>query len=250
VLDVLLPRRCLLCGTSGAHLCAGCRGALPALTEPICARCGAPTAWPVARCRECAGRRLAFARARAAVAYDDDVRRLVRGWKEQGLRGLARDAAAVMAERLPRPATGVVTFVPPDRRRRLERGYHPAEQLARRLAELWSLPCEPLLCRTGRSTRQRGLALAARRRNVRGAFAATRALGGRVLLVDDVYTTGATAHAAASALRAENRTKHVEVLTFARTIRAPPRRVNGRPRRTDELEEARCSFTSRAGTWR
>ena len=166
MLDVLLPQRCLVCGAAGPQLCAGCRAALPVLGPPLCDRCGAPTAWPVARCRECAGRRLAFATARAAVAYDDPVRRLVAGWKERGLRRLADEAAAVMAERLDRPSDAIVTFVPPDRDRRLTRGYHPAERLALSLAAQWDLPCEPLLARTRPSQRQRGLSLPERRRNV------------------------------------------------------------------------------------
>jgi predicted amidophosphoribosyltransferase len=183
----------------------------------MCARCGAPTAWPVARCNECAGRRLAFVTARAAVAYDANVRRIVRGWKERGLRGLGTEAARIVAERLPRAEVDVVTFVPADGERRLRRGYHPAEQLARALVELWQLPCEPLLTRVGRTSRQRGLSLVERRRNVAHAFAA-RPFTGTALLVDDVYTTGATAHAAASALRVGG-VRRVEVVTFARAIR-------------------------------
>ncbi|MDX6473065.1 MAG: hypothetical protein QOK22_1881 [Gaiellaceae bacterium] len=174
--------------------------------------------WPVARCRECAGRRLAFATARAAVAYDEPVRRLVAGWKERGLRRLADAAAAVMAERLERPSDAVVTFVPPDGNRRLTRGYHPAERLAAGLAASWDLPCEALLVRTRPSQRQRGLPLPDRRRNVAGAFRAVRPLSRAVLLVDDVYTTGATAHAASAAL-VDGGAAAVHVVTFARTLR-------------------------------
>ena len=107
-----------------------------------------------------------------------------------------------------------MTFVPADRERRRARGYHPAERLAHAAARLWGLPCESLLVR-GRGPRQTGLAREARRRNVAHAFAATRAERRRVLLVDDVYTTGATAHAAAAALGS-----HVEVATFARAVRS------------------------------
>jgi predicted amidophosphoribosyltransferase len=220
VLDLLLPRRCLVCERAGTLLCTACCSRLAPLTPPLCARCGAPTAWPVARCRECAGRRLAFAVARAAVAYDADVRKVVRGWKERGLRGLGAEAALVIAERLPRADVDLVTFVPPDAERRLRRGYHPAEQLARALADAWQLPCEPLLARVGRTSRQRGLSLPERRRNVAHAFVA-RPFGGSILLVDDVYTTGATAHAAASALRTRVKGTRVEVVTFARAIRSP-----------------------------
>jgi predicted amidophosphoribosyltransferase len=214
MLDLLLPRRCVVCGTARTLLCEACRLALPPLTAPLCGCCGAPTAWPVARCRECTGRRLAFARARAAVEYDATVRALCRSWKERGLRSLADGAARVVAERLPRPDADVLTFVPPDGARRRTRGYHPAEQLARALAAAWGLPCEPLLERRGGS-RQRGLSRDARRRNVAQAFVARCARALDVVLVDDVYTTGATAHAAASALGGR-----VEVVTFARAVRS------------------------------
>jgi len=220
VLDLLLPQRCLVCGATGAQLCAGCRRRLPALEPPLCERCGAPTAWPVRRCRECAGRRLAFASARSAVAYDESVRRLVAGWKERGLRRLGDEAAALVAERLVKPDVTVVTFVPADADRRLARGHHPAARLATALAAHWQLPCEPLLERSRRSRRQRGLTLAQRRRNVAGAFAATTGAPAAVLLVDDVYTSGATVDAAASALRAAG-ARRVDVATFARALRDP-----------------------------
>jgi predicted amidophosphoribosyltransferase len=218
LLDLLLPMRCAVCGVGGNQLCAACRERLPRLEPPFCDRCGAPTAWPVARCRECSGRRLAFASARAAVAYDDDVRRLVRGWKERGLRRLAVEAAEVLVGVLPPPSSGVLTFVPPDRARSLQRGHHPAERLARELGELWSLPVLPLVARTRPAPHQRGLALADRRRNVAGAFAAASGAPRAVTLVDDVYTSGATAAATASALRKAG-ARRVEVVTFARVVR-------------------------------
>ncbi len=146
------------------------------------------------------------------------MRRLVAGWKERGLRRLSDEAAAVMAERLDRPGDALVTFVPPDGDRSLTRGYHPAERLAASLAEAWYLPCEPLLGRARASRRQRGLSLSERRRNVAGVFEPRRAVSGAVLLVDDVYTTGATASAAASALRRAGAAR-VEVVTFARALR-------------------------------
>jgi ComF family protein len=221
VLGVLLPQRCLVCGVGGAQLCLRCRSGLPRLEPPLCERCGAPTAWPVRRCRECAGRRLAFASARAAVAYEEDVRRLVAAWKEHGLRRLADDAAALVVERVQRPTHAtLLAFVPAERGRRLERGHHPAERLARALARAWELPCEPVLARVRHPPRQRGLSLAERRRNVAGAFAAARRVRGDVVLVDDVYTSGATVAAAASALRAAGASS-VAVVTFARTIRTP-----------------------------
>jgi hypothetical protein len=93
LLDLLLPRRCVSCARLGEDLCSDCRTALPLLLGTHCERCGAPTAWPVRRCRECSGRRLAFASARAAVAYESSVPAVVAAWKERGLRRLAELAA-------------------------------------------------------------------------------------------------------------------------------------------------------------
>jgi predicted amidophosphoribosyltransferase len=219
VLDLLLPQRCLVCALYGEQVCVACTAALRRIAPPTCARCGAPTAWPVGRCAECAGRRLAFARARAAVQYDAPVRRIVTAWKERGLRRLAAWAAAVVADSLPPPDPGsCLTFVPADRDRWLKRGHHPAEMLARELSVAWELPLEELLVRVRGSPRQRELGRSQRRRNVDAAFAPHGRSPARVVLVDDVYTTGATAGAAASALR-RGGAPAVEVVTFARTIR-------------------------------
>ena len=217
MLDLLLPQRCLGCSSPGDQVCDRCRSKLQRIVPPLCARCGAPTAWPVERCSECTGRRIAFARARAAVAYDEPVRRIVAAWKERGLRRLAAWAASVVTEALAPVAVDCLTFVPPDRDRVLQRGHHPAEALARELARSWHLETAPLVQRTRRVRPQRGLPRAERRRNVAGAFEA-RPPPTSVLLVDDVYTTGATANAAASALRRAG-ARRVEVVTFARAIR-------------------------------
>jgi predicted amidophosphoribosyltransferase len=218
VLDWLLPRRCVVCRWPGEELCSPCRFALPRIAGPLCARCGAPTAWPVERCRECSGRRLAFSSARAAVVYDAAARALVGAWKERGLRRVAPLAAELVAESLPPPAAAVVTFVPSDGDRTLKRGHHPPQRLAIELAGHWRLELRALLRRTGSSRRQRGLPLAERRRNVRGAFHPAVPVPPRVVLVDDVYTTGATASAAAAALR-RGGARRVEVVTLARAVR-------------------------------
>ena len=170
------------------------------------------------RCLECSGRRVSFATARAAVEYDAPVRRVVAAWKERGLRRLARWAAAVVVDTVPRPRAGCLAFVPADRDRSLRRGHHPAEGLARELAEAWECSLESLLVRVRGSPRQRELTRADRRRNVASAFRAVAAAPTRVALIDDIYTTGATADAAASALRKAG-AREVEVVTFARTIR-------------------------------
>lgn len=216
--DLLVPERCAVCGSGETVLCCRCTHALVRLSGPLCARCGAPTAWPVERCAECAGRRLAFRTARAAVAYDGTAKRLVAAWKDGGLARLGDAVAALVAEVVPRPRSDAVTFVPGDRERGHWRGHNTAEALAMLLGARWDLPVMPLLSRIRRVRRQRGLPRAARQANVRGAFAANGPIPGRVVLVDDVYTTGATVSVAATELRRAG-ARAVHVTTFARAVR-------------------------------
>jgi ComF family protein len=218
LLDLVFPRRCVVCGGPAKALCAACGDGLRRLGEPRCERCGAPTAWPVERCRECSGRRIAFASARAAVAYDDAARLLVAAWKERGLRKLAELAAELVCEVVTRPRAYTLTFVPADPNRRLDRGHNPAERLALEIGTRWDLPVARLLTRHHGVAPQRGLPLAERRRNVRGVFQATASAPRTLVLVDDVYTTGATVSAAATALRKAG-ARRIEVVTFARAVR-------------------------------
>jgi predicted amidophosphoribosyltransferase len=218
VLEALLPDRCAVCERPGAGLCAGCRASFVRLTPPLCDRCGSPGPWPVRRCAECSGRRLAFVRARAALVYDEPARRFVRAWKERGRRRLARDAAALVAEIVPRPEAEALTFVPGDPERAWIRGSVSPRELAAALEGLWDVPALELLRRTRSLPRQRGLGLAERRRNVRESVEAVRVSLGSVCLVDDVYTSGATADACAGVLRRAG-ARRVEVVTLARALR-------------------------------
>jgi predicted amidophosphoribosyltransferase len=216
--DLLLPPRCVACRGPASGLCSACRAALRPIRPPRCARCGAPTAWPVDRCRECAGRRLAFASARSAYAYAGPAVGFVHAWKERGLRHLAPLAAELVLAQLDPPAADVITYIPPDRVRQLERARHPAQALAGELAACWGLRCKPLLERTRIANRQAALPLALRGGNMRNVFAPACEIDSRVLLVDDVYTSGSTANAAATALRRGGAAR-VEVVTFARALR-------------------------------
>lgn len=216
-MDLLLPERCVGCGHADVAICDTCRAGLTLVRGPLCERCGAPVAWPVARCRDCAGRRLGFARARAAVAYEGPAVRLVWAWKEGGRRTLSREAAALVESAVERPDAEAITFVPAVSDRRLWRGHNPSLALAGELACRWQLPLVASLTRSGRPRRQRGLPIADRRRNIAGAFVGAQPVPGSVVLVDDVYTTGATVSEAARALRLTG-CGRVEVVTFARAL--------------------------------
>ena len=192
-------------------------------------------------CPECDGRDLAFTAASAAFTYEGPARALVSACKFRALRSLADEMA-----RLAGPAFGaacgatpagpdaaaspaasaqtLVTWVPSHRERSLERGFNQAELLARGLARGARLGSAPVLRRTRHGARQSGLDRAARAVNVRDTFALREDTNGvlrklkRVIVVDDVYTTGETLNRCAEVLAREGLELHV--FTFARTVRA------------------------------
>jgi predicted amidophosphoribosyltransferase len=143
---------------------------------------------------------------------------VVRGWKERGLRRLAPLVAGLVAERIAAPAADVIAYIAPDPGRQLRRSRHPAEALAGELGRLWELPSSRLLVRTRSTVRQVSIPRDRRRANARGSFVAIGEVPAKVVLVDDVYTTGSTANAAATALRAAGAAS-VDVVTFARAVR-------------------------------
>jgi predicted amidophosphoribosyltransferase len=169
-------------------------------------------------CRECRGRRLGFASARAAIAHDEVGARLVHRLKQGGLRALAEPAAALIAFAVAAPEVEAVCWVPADRWRLIARGENPPELIAAALARRWGLPARNLLDVRRVRRPQRGLGVAERRANVRDAFRAIGPAPRTVCLVDDVMTTGATLSACAADLRRAGAAR-VEAVTLARVVR-------------------------------
>ncbi|KLI99884.1 ComF family protein [Luteimonas sp. FCS-9] len=203
----LFAARCLVCGErgdDGRALCAACAAALP-WAGPACARCAVPLPAGDALCGACLRRPPPLDAAHAAFVYGFPVDRLLPRLKFH--RDLAAGAllSASMARALAsRPRPDALVPVPLHPARLRTRGYDQALELTRPLARALGLPLRTDLLRRRRATApQSRLDAPARRRNVRGAFAATARgpLPAHVALVDDVMTTGATLHAAALALR-------------------------------------------------
>lgn len=218
LLSLILPQSCAGCAAPGALWCSSCVAELEPVGTPSCARCGAPTRWPVATCRECQGFLPAFSSAWAAVAHRGVGAVLVRRWKDGGL-DLADVAARVIEERRVPPDVDCLCAVPASPGRARRRGIDGPQALARALGARWELPVrDDLLWRSRDALPQRGLDRRTRRVNLRGAFAAGARAPLRVALIDDVYTTGATADACARALRAGG-AELIDVLAFARALR-------------------------------
>lgn len=230
-LDQIYPPLCLGCDAPVAAadaLCADCFRALRPITPPWCPVLGLPfevDLGPDARSAEAIADPPPFERARSAAIYNDVARRLVAKLKYGDRPELARFCARLMAAAgrelvVDRP---VIVPVPLHAYRQFERRYNQSAELARALARVTGLTTDPALIVRKRRTRQQvGLSGDARRRNVAGAFAvrpgAAAALNGRrVLLVDDVITTGATVKAVTRELKRAGIDK-VDVISFARVV--------------------------------
>jgi len=229
LLSALFHSRCQLCRARvddalQGPLCAACEAELPALAGALCPRCSLPLKLGQA-CRDC--RRLApsFGAAVAGAAYGGAWRSLIKAYKFQGHRSLRRAlgrrlAVASRAAGWPLQAQAVVP-VPCGRARLALRGYDPALDLARSLAQDLGLPCQPgLLARRRAGRRQGRLSRKARLAAPALAFSASlppALCGARLLLVDDILTTGATADACSRALL-EAGAGSVQVAVLARSL--------------------------------
>lgn len=230
----LFPDRCRLCDRvlrllTPAPVCKNCLDSLRAAESPfLCQRCGLPfeAAAPLHGVDECGLCRLRvwdFDRVRAFGAYEGPLRRLIHLLKYDKMSPLARPLAERMAARLPEVGTAdILVPVPLYRWRRWRRGFNQAEVLAKELARLSGTPWSRKILRRTRPTRpQVGLSHRERRLNLAGAFAVSSPgvlNGRRVLLVDDVMTTGATLDACARALKSAG-AAWVAGLTAARAKR-------------------------------
>ncbi|MEI7644376.1 MAG: ComF family protein [Chloroflexales bacterium] len=201
LLDLLFPDRCVACGCAGVLLCARCRAGLrPYPPEaPPAGLDGMAVGW----------------------LYEGAIRQAIHRMKYTGMRRVAAPLGDLLAERLraaPLPADALMA-VPLHAGRLAERGFNQSEELAARIAQRCGLPLVPGLARCRDTGHQASLGRRARKGNVEGAFiwAIHAQPPARVLIVDDVLTTGATLAACADALRAAG-TREVRAVALARSL--------------------------------
>ena len=217
----LLPAACLLCDAPVAEregdalVCALCRSRWQAVPGPLCDRCGQPSFAGLA-CRICSEWGPGLRRVRSAVWLGESARLAVHRLKYEGWWRVAEAMADAM--RGLEPLTGQVSLIPVPlgARRARERGYNQSERIAAALGQRLGVTVRGDLLLRARETRtQTALTPEARQANLAGAFACDSVRGLTAVLVDDVFTTGATLVSAAAALVAAG-AKSVDGITFAR----------------------------------
>lgn len=212
LLSLLYPPHCLVCRTpleeAAEGLCPGCWRRLQVIDGPVCGRCGCPSTFPRVVCDNCRDRDYPFSGVRCLAPFGPDIQTLLHGLKYRGrlsvARVLGRRLGQVLADGGFVDGIDVLHPVPLHPARRRERGYNQSTLVARSVSDVVGLPlAENLVKRTRMTRSQTGLDLGARAQNVSGAFVIRKAPGlegSRILLVDDVVTTGATCGACAEAL--------------------------------------------------
>ena len=213
------PQRCVSCERRSSDvLCRACFEALPRVGHPVCGRCGLPTAFANFVCEECKNVDFGFESAKAALKYEGVGKKIVHALKYRGYKQVVdRLATPLMLQAIGDERFDAVVFVPLHRARLRKRGYNQAELLARGVARKLNASVSDTLD-VVRSTRdQVELSAAQRRANFAGAYRAKDSLHGRLLLIDDVFTTGATMNACALSLVSAG-AKEVHALSLCRTV--------------------------------
>ncbi|MEW6335230.1 MAG: ComF family protein [Thermodesulfobacteriota bacterium] len=234
IADLVFPPRCMACGMILAlqgplPFCPPCSEGIRLIRSPLCPRCGVPfpcTDGGDHLCGECLATPRPFAVARAVGLYEETLLTAIHHFKYRGRIGFGKVLGGIMADFAgsvwDMKVFSLIIPVPLHKKRLRERGFNQAVLLARTIAKRFDLPCDVITLRREVYTKpQVGLGHPERAVNVQGAFAVRkpeRTAGQRILLVDDVYTTGSTLAECASALL-DAGADSVAVLTLARALR-------------------------------
>lgn len=234
-LELVFPGYCVVCQKQcQSFVCQNCASKLPWIKKH-CLYCGWPTPLTMASCRDCRHRKLFFDQARSIFIYENEVKKLIHNFKYNDQKWLAPYLAFYLASLLKEETNSslllqkrngfsapftAVTWVPMTNLKRLARGYNQSQLLAMHLAKIINCLALGLLVKKQNTLDQNQLKFKERAENLKGAFTLAPTvthLPQAVILVDDVYTTGATVAECSYVLKRAG-VKKIQVLTVARTV--------------------------------
>ena len=211
-MDALYPAICPICDDiimpRGADICPACEKKLTYVPASFCMRCGKPVDDDMEYCSDCKRGEHVYDEGRAALVYDEYISKSIYRFKYYGKREFAKFYARVIYDRLGRKLSDwnadVIIPVPIHKSRLKKRGYNQAALIAKELSRKLNIPVrEDLVCRNRTTTVQKRLSAVERQNNLKKAFNVTQNVVkyDSVLIVDDIYTTGATVDAMARCLK-------------------------------------------------
>lgn len=224
LVDLVYPPRCWVCSKLGQELvCRDCLNGFDIIGMPFCTRCGKPTEVEVDECRECRGKNFRFSSARAFGLFGGGLKEAVHSFKYKNGKVLAPFFAELILLNIDPQffEIDLVTEVPLNRKREIRRGFNQAKLLAQSIAKRIDKPHHSLLSQVRETQDQSKLDFRERKKNVRDCFSpngeGSVLKGKTVLLVDDVFTTGATVNECSKVLLRAG-AESVKVVMVARTV--------------------------------
>ena len=229
IFNLIYPQniKCLICEDDldddhPWHICSKCRHDIEPNNKKICKKCGQPTDNARGYCFECKSTKWYFKVARAPMLYSGGIVKLIHKFKEKEALYLARPIAKMMCDEI--VANNMefecVTFVPMHKMKKFKRGYNQSELLAKEIAKNFKVPCiSKAIVKIKQTKSQAKLNYKERQTNLSSAFECNKPeliKGRSILLVDDIFTTGATTNECAKTLYNAG-AKEISVITFAHT---------------------------------
>jgi len=232
-MDWIYPPVCASCGEAGYRLCADCMSKIRFIKGDRCTVCGERLARPIEVCLDCQHQPPPYTAVRSLADYEGVIRECIHAIKYDHNLGLGEFFSPMLADLVEEAGwrPDLAMPVPLSAQRAVERGYNQAACIAKPLAARLGVRYHPFgIERTRDTPSQVGLSAEARRQNVLGAFIAQPVIVShmRILLVDDVMTTGSTMEACAQALR-DAGAKEIYGLTLGRFARKAPRKTQSNP---------------------
>ena len=231
ILNWLYPPACIACKTrlpvnmGNFYICDRCEPLFEKVAQPSCKKCGQVLSAEDENCASCFGKFFYFESNVSAFIYDELMRDLLRDMKFRNKKRMATGLGLLWAKSIEMPDEEfVLTWLPMFPKKQRERGFNQAEVMAKMIAKEFGIPCRNILRRTVDTPAQSGLHPKLRQENVKDVFEMSGSeLGADIVIIDDIFTTGASLNECAKVLKEAGAGK-----IYAKTLALTPRKINSK----------------------